>query len=65
MDVRIELNGDKTDRTDVQITHTNVWHKPLETEAEGKQRIVSMWEQSVWSVLEKVFGYGRDKLEED
>eukprot|EP01054_Gregarina_sp_Poly1_P004973 Gregarina_sp_Poly_1__4972@NODE_2636_length_1890_cov_565_399890_g1672_i0_p2_GENE_NODE_2636_length_1890_cov_565_399890_g1672_i0NODE_2636_length_1890_cov_565_399890_g1672_i0_p2_ORF_typecomplete_len146_score22_97AHSA1/PF08327_11/3_2e08_NODE_2636_length_1890_cov_565_399890_g1672_i0152589 len=64
--VQIELspyNG-REDRTLVHLIHSDVPIAPNATELATQNEIKAMWESQFWDVLDKVFGYGRDNLED-
>eukprot|EP01056_Protomagalhaensia_sp_Gyna25_P001149 Protomagalhaensia_sp_Gyna_25__1148@NODE_1564_length_1728_cov_214_808171_g1271_i0_p2_GENE_NODE_1564_length_1728_cov_214_808171_g1271_i0NODE_1564_length_1728_cov_214_808171_g1271_i0_p2_ORF_typecomplete_len144_score27_78AHSA1/PF08327_11/2_7e08_NODE_1564_length_1728_cov_214_808171_g1271_i0153584 len=53
----------RTDRTLVHLTQTDI--PILTTESAAKSEATALWEAQFWSILDKVFGYGRDSIETD
>eukprot|EP01055_Gregarina_sp_Pseudo9_P000960 Gregarina_sp_Pseudo_9__959@NODE_1614_length_1451_cov_146_936261_g1497_i0_p2_GENE_NODE_1614_length_1451_cov_146_936261_g1497_i0NODE_1614_length_1451_cov_146_936261_g1497_i0_p2_ORF_typecomplete_len145_score30_93AHSA1/PF08327_11/1_2e11_NODE_1614_length_1451_cov_146_936261_g1497_i09401374 len=64
--VHIELtpyNG-KSDRTLVHLTHSSIPVPANATELAAQQEVKALWEKQFWDILDKVFGYGRDNIED-
>eukprot|EP01053_Blabericola_migrator_P007416 Blabericola_migrator_1__7415@NODE_377_length_9219_cov_163_315122_g301_i0_p6_GENE_NODE_377_length_9219_cov_163_315122_g301_i0NODE_377_length_9219_cov_163_315122_g301_i0_p6_ORF_typecomplete_len147_score32_60AHSA1/PF08327_11/1_4e11_NODE_377_length_9219_cov_163_315122_g301_i014061846 len=54
----------RDDRTLLELKQTNIPVNPTVTEFATKAEVSALWERQFWNILDKVFGYGRDKIED-